>query len=305
MTDAAGSPFGAVHETHEVSALRVRLHGRLLEVVRQLPDALAGPVREEICSHGRSARHETGDFFARFPAPVWSFLSWVPSARTADAERAQALALFLHLWDDHLADGRLASTAAARRLRAAAWAEWECSARAACRAWGVPDRPVAEAGACYLRSVSPAGGAGQPGAGAHLRSAARQAAMWVLLPRALEQARATGPGLARAVRGFCLAWRIVDDLWDVAEDAAAGVRTTVWWELPRDARALWDERPGPWRMPELRETIGRLGIDGRLRARAVRLLTRAVRDAERAGLPGLAVELRTATVGVTGSAPLW
>ncbi|MFG2978503.1 hypothetical protein ACGFYY_36650 [Streptomyces sp. NPDC048331] len=286
----SGVWFGAIAETAEVSALRGRLHRHLLDTASGLDPAWRECVMRELTAHGRSVRAPGGDFFARFPAPVWSFLHWVPTARgQAYAERNQALALFLHLWEDHLSDGQLPEEESFVRLRARAWQEWERSALALAAQWGAPVRLVGAHAAVYREAVAHRRERSRDG---YYRTAARQAALWTLLPAILAVTGRTAGRLGPVVTDFALAWRIVDDLADVEEDAAAGARSAVWWELPPRSRAGWGADPG---RPVAGEAEGRLG------RRAARLLVRAAYRAERAGLPGWAMEVRTAATGVAAA----
>ncbi|MFD0268009.1 hypothetical protein ACFVGY_15720 [Streptomyces sp. NPDC127106] len=282
--------FGAIAETSEVSALRGRLHRHLLGAAQGLPAAWRAAVLREVTAHGRSARAPDGDFFARFPPPVWSFLHWVPAARgAADAERAQALALFLHLWEDHLADGQLPASPGNLGMRALAWQEWARAVHGLAAQWGTPARPAAVHAAVYRRSAARRSERSRDG---YYRTAARQAALWTLVPAMLAEGGRTASRLGPVVTDFALAWRIVDDLADIDEDAAAGVRGALWWELRPRRRPGPGPEPGSADVGEAERALGR---------RAARLLDRAARRAERAGLPGWAMEVRTAATGVTAA----
>ena len=117
--------FGAVAPRPEIAALRRDLDDRLAAILSPLPAPLW---REALSTLDRYAG-SAGDFYSLFYVPVWSFLHWVPaaagepldSALLADARTAQALGLFLHLWDDHLCDGQLAVDLLRLQVRTQAW----------------------------------------------------------------------------------------------------------------------------------------------------------------------------------------
>ncbi|WP_031035591.1 hypothetical protein [Streptomyces sp. NRRL F-5650] len=305
--------FGAVLETPEVSALRRRLHGRVLEVVSRMPRPLAEDVAALLGRHGRTRTADQGDLFVLFPAPVWSFLHWVPAARHPDAERLHAAALLLHLWDDHLTDGQLRPDLAALQLRTELWRCLEQDAAALSAAWGADPVLVARHTERYL------GATHAPPTPVDLDSycatAREQAALWTLLPRLLETGGRAAAGWSSLVADFAVAWRLVDDAADVRHDAVAGVRSAVWWELPAAGRARWDERarrPGgddasgyvlEDAQQEGSEDAGCAEAVGGVLARAAALLAAAADRAAAAGEEGVATELLTARAGVLTSAP--
>ncbi|MGV9279035.1 hypothetical protein [Streptomyces sp. NPDC003730] len=299
-------------ETPEVSALRRRLHGRVLEVVSRMPRPLADDAAALLGRHGRTRTAEQGDLFVLFPAPVWSFLHWVPAARHPEAERLHAAALLLHLWDDHLTDRQLRPDMAALQLRTELWRCLEEDTAALCAAWGADPGLLARHTERYLCAThAPPTPAGPD---SYCSLAREQAALWTLLPRLLETSGQAVAGWSSLVEDFAVAWRLVDDAADVRRDAVAGVRSAVWWELSGAGRTQWDA----WsRLAGRTDTSGyalgaapRDGSEdagcaegvGRVLARAAALLAAAVDRAAAAGEAGVATELLTARAGVLTSA---
>ncbi|MEU2968602.1 hypothetical protein ABZ687_26960 [Streptomyces ardesiacus] len=303
--------FGAVLETPEVSALRRRLHGRVREVVSRMPRPLAEDVAALLGRHGRTRTADQGDLFVLFPAPVWSFLHWVPAAGHPDAERLHAAALLLHLWDDHLTDRQLTPDLAALQLRTELWRCLEQDAAELCAAWGADPGLVARHTERYLCATharrTPAD------LDSYCSLAREQAALWTLLPRLLETGGRTEAGWSSLVEDFAVAWRLVDDAADVRRDAVAGIRSAVWWELPAAGRARWDgraRRPGRDDVSgyvlgdaqqDGSEEAGCAEAVGRVLARAAALLAAAADRAAAAGEEGVATELLTARAGVLTS----
>ncbi|MFI0262642.1 hypothetical protein ACH4OW_26800 [Streptomyces sp. NPDC017056] len=276
--------FGAIVEAPPLAALRCRLHDRLMEIVHRLPAPLARDCADLLNRHGRVPGSPTGNAFVLFPPPVWSFLHWIPAARHPDAERVHAAALLLHLWDDHLLDGQLPLTLAHVQLRTELWRECTAGAERLCHTWGVDPALAAGHTAAYLTAVHAAPRVDGPVG--HRAGAGREAALWALVPSLL-----AAPELPAVIRDFAVAWRLVDDAADVPEDAAAGARSAVWWELAPADRVHW--RPGAMGGETWCE-----GAVRRVLAEAARLLAAAQERAATAGLQGLAAELATAAAGV-------
>ncbi|WP_301124926.1 hypothetical protein [Streptomyces cacaoi] len=238
---------------------------------------------------------EARDFVRLFPVPLWSFLHWAlpDGAPRAHAERAHALALLLHLWDDHLVDGQLPLTFARLHLRGAVWNAFTASARALCAGLGAPEDRVREHGDTYLDAVT---AAGDPAGGlaGHCALFERQAAVWTLVPRVLEETGSAPGGLVAVVRNVAVAWRLTDDVSDLPDDAADRVRSGVWYALGERSRELWTRgRADAVPEQELRAAAARL------RDRAAVLLREAEDAAGRAELSGLRQEVSLARQGLT------
>lgn len=281
--------FGVVLQTPGVVALR----GRLNRVVLATTDALPARLAEDVRAVLRRYAPADDDVLRLFPVPLWSFLHWAPPPGPVreHAERAHALALLLHLWDDHLVDGQLPLNLGRLHFRSALWADFTTAARALCTGLGLPaDRADTDADT-YLDAVgAPEEPADVPG---YCAAFVRQAAIWTLVPRALEEAGAAPAGPAAVVRDFAVAWRLTDDIDDLAPDAAAGVRSAVW--IAREADGgQGGAGAGPARGTEA-------AVAG-LRARAADLLTTAEARARKAGLAGAARELALSRIGLVQGA---
>lgn len=301
--------FGAVAEAPEVGALRRTMDGILARVAEEgLPPALAREAAGLLRTYGGGE----GGFFRLFPVPAWSFLHWVPAgappspATLARAREAHALALFLHLWDDHLCDGELAPDLLRLQLRTAAWARCADCAAALAADVGAPASVWAEAAAHYLMSLHRPGPAGD--VAAYAERFRDQSAIWAVVPDLLGRA-VGGPGAARELQrlvgDFSVAWRLLDDVQDVRADAAAGRETAVSLLLPPEGRALWHAGAADGPVPAAVEAaVEASGAIPDLMARVATLLGSARSAAERGGWPALAREIAQAALG-PASAPAW
>lgn len=323
MTEAFDSPlrvrghtefstlgFGAVEAAPGVAALRREMNVDLFAVADALPAPLAAEARAQLAGYTGG----DGDFFRLFYVPAWSFLHWVPAAapRLAapgvldHARTAHALALFLHLWDDHLCDGQLSTDLLRLHLRTLAWERFAAEARALGRALGSNPARMGEHAAEYLDALH------RPGEAAELDAYGarfvRQIATWTLVPRLLGEAVGGAP--EEVVARFGVAWRLMDDVQDTHLDAAAGARTAVWLALDAEGRARWDDAraaagaaPDPRAWQALAPAVRAPGCLDALRARIGAELRRAEGAARAGGWDGWADELAACARGSGPAAP--
>jgi len=232
--------FGRVELTPAELELRAQLGEALLTVVAGLPAPLRAGATAflDVEARGRGP----AAILRKFPPPLWSpflqFRERLAPELAAEAELGQALALLLHLLDDHLCDAQLRCEPALLQLRTRAWSRFEAAI-----ARLVAD--VAGAGAFaslqidrHFAAVDRARGAVELEAA--LASARGEMATWLIVPGVC--AWRTGGVAARdalvgVLERLFVAWRIVDDLDDVADDARRGAVNLVLTALNDDCMA--------------------------------------------------------------------
>lgn len=245
----SASPYGAVAfgvpaMAPEILALRTDLQARLHRALAHLPPVM----RQEGVGMIEAYSGEATEFYRLFYQPVWSFLHWVaaratpsiPPSAMDDACTAQALGLFLHLWDDHLCDGQLQTTQLSLQVRTDAWVAYLAAARRLAQHVGAPQRLVDDHVATYLTAI-------------HIPERIdslvdfcgrfeRQIAIWTLVPHLLGPAiggTQVGDDLAHMLTAFANAWRVMDDIQDVDDDVLAGIESAVWQVLDAAGRQAW------------------------------------------------------------------
>lgn len=238
--------FGVPNLPDVLLDLRSDMQARLQASFQHLPLSM----QQEAQGIVQAYSGHTDEFFRLFYQPVWSFLHWVmacatppiPQAAMDDARTAQALGLFLHLWDDHLCDGQLHTTQLTLQVRSDAWAAYRSAALRLAQHMGTPSTLVDEHCATYLSAI-------------HIPETIdnlddfcarfeRQIAIWTLVPRLISPAiggESAGEDLVRLLKTFSNAWRIMDDLQDVEDDVVSGVESAVWQALDAQGRQLWGE----------------------------------------------------------------
>lgn len=238
--------FGVPDLPDALLELRSDMQARLHASFQHLPM----PMQQEAHSIVQAYSGRDDEFFRLFYQPVWSFLHWVvayaappiPESAIDDARTAQALGLFLHLWDDHLCDGQLHTTQLTLQVRSDAWAAYRSAALRLAQHMGTPNTLVDEHCATYLSAIH------IPEAIDNLNDFCarfeRQIAIWTLVPRLISPAiggEPVGEDLVRLLKAFSNAWRIMDDVQDVEDDVVAGVESAVWQSLNAQGRQLWGE----------------------------------------------------------------
>ncbi|MDC0672985.1 FAD-binding oxidoreductase [Nannocystis radixulma] len=232
--------FGRVELTPAELELRGRLGESLVKLVMDMPAPLRAGATAFLDAEARG--RGPAAVLRKFPPPLWSHLLLFGQALGAEladeAGLGQALALLLHLLDDHLCDGQLRCEPALLQLRTRAWSRFEASiARLAAGLAG------AEAFASlqidrHFAAVDRA--RGDIELEAALASARGEMATWLIVP-GLCAWRAGGVAardvLVGALERLFVAWRIVDDLDDVADDARRGAVNLVLAGLNDDCTA--------------------------------------------------------------------
>jgi hypothetical protein len=286
--------FGTPAPDHERESLRERLDASLRATVAVLPGAL----RDEAAAllEGYGAGKLT--FIGLFYSPTWSFLAERPLAdeQRSLAERVQAHALLLHLWDDHLCDGQLAPDLVRLHLRTIAWGQFEAGARALARLRGHDEAAVDAALERYFGSLVGGGRAAVGDLDAYLDRFRDEVAIWTLVPALVDGSSS----LVTAVEHFSVAWRLLDDIQDTHEDLLADHHSAVWWACDDAQRSVWaagrEAQPQAW--ADLLLAFDSAGLVSGL-LRRIRDHLRLAHDAAiAANCPKLAADLTTMALGL-------
>ncbi|MCB1322364.1 MAG: hypothetical protein KDK34_19040, partial [Leptospiraceae bacterium] len=231
------------------------------------------------------------NFFDRYYSPAWTVLYWLYKLNANmhasvlnSAVQAQALAMFLHMYDDHLSDGDIPIDHLHLQLRTHAWQSF--MNLTALAGHDIPDFQYTQN--ALINDYF---------AGVHYRSPVEdlatyeqrfrlQTATWIVMPTTL--AIPLGGDFMADVRHayetFALAWRYLDDLRDWQTDAHNREHTAVYFLLNAEHRELW--RPG--NATELEIIIRQL--TPMVKDRIDRYLMESAKTANRIGLPALAAE---------------
>ncbi len=299
---AAQARFGEVDLDLAQSLWLDEMNKALIELCQEMPASLRDASLLAIQRHlaGFQLRNLL-TFFTKFAAPAWTVLYWLeqrgPSLDERDAarlRRGQAMAMFLHILDDHLVDGEIPLDNCTLQLRTQAWMAFAASTQAL--AAQVPDGPMLRDALLsrYFRGVHAA--PPPTNLGDYCAIFRDQLATGLVL--SFLMARRNGVdevSVGGAFEEFGIAWRLLDDLRDLTTDLAAGTKSGVYLSLCPRGRRLWEDcirlgQASPvW--PELAQVLDE-GVLDEIVTRVIRHLEKAANLADAAGLVPYGRELR-------------
>ena len=296
------SRFGEVALSDGANAFRREMNRELMALMRSLPDATHTDAAVFFMQDLGIPFIPEFDYFRPYVAPAWSILYWLeqhpamaPFLKAEDrnhARTAHAMALFLHLLDDHLNDGQLAATHLNLLLRSQAWLKMNAAL--------TPLSDGVDGGADIVRDFIDAyyASIGSPppadtldGYCSHFR---KQMATGMIVPVLLAM-KMTGDenvstALEEAYGAFGIAWRLLDDVQDLDADMRTGSHSGIYFALPPDIQPLWGQTS---QVAEVREAIERSGTRETLEERIYLELASAAATLEKIQMTGLAEECRS------------
>ena len=192
------------------------------------------------------------NFLKSYYIPTWSIIYWLCQTdpdenklaieENRHARTAHSMAMFLHAIDDHLKDNQIPVTHLALLLRSQAWMIMNNAfSRLASE---VHDGRQVLHGFIndYYSSIRYSKGIGSIDDYCELFR--KQMAIGMVAPVLLIKKRTQDERFANAVQiaygSFGIAWRLLDDINDIAADMAKGTHSAIYYSLPEDQRMVWD-----------------------------------------------------------------
>lgn len=193
------------------------------------------------------------DFFANYYPPTWSILYWLSHDHALPTERlkqrdvtnavtAQSMAMFLHSLDDHLIDRQVPVSPLTLLLRSEAWTIMNL---ACCNlAEGLPkgEKTVRRFIDDYYSSIQDSKELNSVDDYCDLFR--RQMAIGMIAPILLSM-KMTGisdftTDIESAYGSFGVAWRLLDDIRDIADDIEKEAHSAIYFCLPEEVRTHWN-----------------------------------------------------------------
>ena len=299
--------FGAVRLTDGTEVFRRQMNQEMLALMRSLPSSRHTEAVVFFMRHLRSPITPEFDFFRSYTAPIWSVLYWLEEMPPADAgltaedrrnaRTGHAMALFLHLFDDHLHDGQLPATHLSLLLRSQAWLRMQMALEQL--AVGVTNgtriiRGFIDDYYATIESSPP-----EDTLESYCDHFRRQMATGMNVPVLAASKMGFGDDFIRALQAAYgavgIAWRLLDDWQDRETDLAAGCHSAIYYCLPAEMRLIWDQkqkRQNAGRDATIRPAVFQDGIRETIKTRIAIELTSAASMLDGIGMTGLADEIR-------------
>jgi hypothetical protein len=312
VTQCATINFGKVNLNPAQTQALSLMNRQIIELCRTLPVPLRDSGLLAIQQHftGFQLANLT-NFFTKFYVPSWSLIYWMqqanPTLSEAELEQAicaQGLAYFLHMLDDHISDGQIPISHLLLQLRTHAWTTFTRMAQQLAQPLPEGEAIIQTTLDRYFTGIhNPPDVTGRDAYAALFR---QQLSTTLVIP--LLVAHRTGgkiTPLQQAYEEFCIAWRLLDDLRDCAEDAFAGQKSGVYHLLTPEYQALWvqcqgqDETTIAW--VQLRDYLEQSGVLQTLIEQTIEHLDEAQIAALACGLTDYASEIIALAVPLTAA----
>lgn len=284
-----------------------RLNHQILDLCASLPRSMRTDGLLFFTQYAGLSIGSGVDFFQHFIVPSWSIVYHLcqsdagglkaDSGLGAAAISAHAMAMCLHSLDDHITDGQLAVTPLTMLIRSHAWLKMHASLDLLTAA--VPDGAtvVAKCIDRYYASLVPAHH--PENLDAYCNRFRDQMATGYIVPLLLAHQISADPAFSLAVEqafgSFGIAWRVLDDICDLAADMEASAPSAVYACLDDQRRRLWMDtsRDRQDRPHVLTNFIHHEDVCGCLVDRICRELGQAAEVMASVGMPGMAEEYRS------------
>lgn len=230
-----------------------------------------------------------GDFFILFYPFTWSFLYFFKDSKKCFEKiiELHAISLFMHLWDDHLTDGRIEGNSLNDRIFLAANERYNTLIVYLTDIHEINEKWFGDAYSTYSKATS------KKVEHEHLNDFLEyfktEIEIWKPAPFLLDR---SGRMLG-AICHFCVCWRIADDLSDLHEDVHTSTKSSVWYALDAEGKALWSQAKSADGFKNLVNYIQMHCINDKLIERALDELYQAEQLCIQSNWNGLAEQLST------------
>lgn len=243
--------FGRIRLSKDEKLFRLGLSRQILQVIKTLPHSAQTNTLLALVNHLKVPLKSDMDFFKGFYPPAWSILHWIlisfdakPSISDTNLRRYQrihAIAMLLHLIDDHMADGDIPATHLTLLFRSQLWMAMHQALD------GLAERRDTEVKSLHQfidRYYGAIENSAEPDSlDSYCEQFKDQMGMGYIAPvhltKRLTDSEHLAEGVQTALGAFGCAWRLLDDLHDIKVDMQSGETTAVFLCLPDDVKRLW------------------------------------------------------------------
>ena len=245
--------FGKCELSNMENSFYPRFSNEIVSLCRSVPDSVQTDSILFLMKYAGLNLGDKLDFFANYYPPAWSILYWLSHDHSLPTERlkeedvtnavtAQSMAMLLHSLDDHLSDGQIPVSPLTLLLRSQVSTIMN---RACCNlAEGDPEgeRTVRSFIDDYYSSFQDSKAAKSLDSYCNLFR--KQMAIWMIAPILLSMKMTGISDFTRdteiAYGSFGIAWRLLDDIRDIADDMEKGAHSAIYLCLPEQVRTHWN-----------------------------------------------------------------
>lgn len=244
--------FGAVKLSQDQEEFQKDLNRAMASLCCYLPQSMQDKAANLLLEYLR-AFSKGFNFVNYFYAPAWTILFWLhrscPDNRKLNlkymehAKTAHTMAMFLHAFDDHLADGEWPVTHLALLMRSQSWMLMTRAFERLARGEEKAEAIVHEFIDDYCSSIETSDETET--LDCYCALFRKQMATWLIVPVLLARRICADEEFAYSVKAayssFGIAWRLLDDLQDIEQDMIKGVHSSIYVCLNEDLRGWWDK----------------------------------------------------------------
>jgi hypothetical protein len=311
LSRCAQTDFGTIALSRTERAFYERFNGEIISLCKSLPDSVRTDSLLFLLEYSGASLADGVDFFKNYYAPTWSFVFWLGrydilrsgkmrERAIASAVTSQSMAMLLHSLDDHLTDGQVPVTPLSLLLRSQAWMIMNSAFRTLASGVSGGEETARRLIDAYCWSFQPA--ARTNDLESYCKIFRKQMAIGMVAPVLLAMKITGSADFARdmevAYGSFGIAWRLLDDIRDIASDIKAGAHSSIYLCLPKGLRDEWDlvkvyrQQHSKKQGNTIVDFILEAGLIETMKTKVQTELEAAASIAESRNLPGLADQLR-------------
>jgi hypothetical protein len=302
--------FGAVSLTAGEEEFSRELNQEILSLCGSLPESTQVDAALFLMRYFRTSLEDGLNFFRNFHVPTWSVIYWLlqscPNVTilervdVGNGRIAHAMAMFLHILDDHLTDTQLPLTHLTLLLRSQAWMIMNHALHILAYRVDNGKRTIQRFIDDYYFGIRNSHNIGSLDSYCELfrKQMATGLIFPVLLAREITNDEQFASTIGAAYGSFGIAWRLLDDIQDMESDMVKGKHSSVYVCLSKKMKMRWDESAEQRKNSDrcyanaiLNQVLENRVID-KIRERICAELESAADSLDGVGVAGLADELR-------------
>jgi len=309
LLSCSETDFGPIHLSDSEKQFYKEFNHEIVSLCDTLPQSIQTAALLFLMKYSGLSIGDDLNFFKNFYVPSWSIVYWLinlgdQNGRSSqedvrNAKTAHSMAMILHSLDDHISDNEIQASHLTLLLRSQSWMVMNQALRGL--AVGV-DGGIEIVENLIDEYYAAIWNPGNPDTlDAYCDLFKRQMATWLIVPGLLSRnwipLKESSDAIQQAYEAFGVAWRLLDDIMDMAIDIRNSAHSAIYTCLPENMRALWDgNEPGgtdSYRYQAILNYVCHSDLINQIKRRIVTELQSSIAISEGHDITGLALELRS------------